>query len=961
MSDQRGRLGPLGVRDQGSLLRRGRRHMAVGKTPGVLDVREGLSDFNAAYLEELYERFLQHPESVDEDTRKWFEENGAPSVRKVSQRVEDDAWLAANDDVTQIHLTQQYVSNLREHGHVVADVNPIVAKAPHHALVDLSTHELNDAQLAEMPAWWVCSDAPEHASTALEVCQWLKQVYTGTIGFEFSHIDDGEERQWLTQTVESCDFRTPRSDEERKETLLRLIEVEEFEKFLHKTFAGQKRFSIEGVDMLVPMLDVLIRSSAQSGARHVMMGMAHRGRLNVLAHILGKPYRNILSEFHAAPHPDLVPSEGSIGINHGWTGDVKYHLGASVKRDEGDVRQVQLLLANNPSHLEFVNPVVEGYVRAAQEDRSNLGRPARDLDHSLAVLIHGDAAFTGEGIVAETLNLSRLAGYESGGTIHIITNNQIGFTADVGQGRSTRYASDLAKGFEIPIVHVNADDPEACIAVVRLAHTYRQRFYKDFLIDLIGYRRWGHNEMDDPESTQPQMYSQVTGHESVRALMAKALLSAGVVSQDEVARQERTVRERLQEALREVRSENRQERAPSIPQGEVVQSFSTSIPQGKLEELHQAVLASPPGFSVYPKLARILERRRNAFAKDGKVEWADAEVMAFASILTDGTAIRMTGQDTERGTFGHRHLVLHDEESGATYCPLQHLQSARASFEIYNSPLSETAVLGFEYGYNVLAPDSLVIWEAQFGDFANVAQVLIDQFLSSGRAKWAQASGLVLLLPHGYEGQGPEHSSARLERYLQLSAEGNWRVANPSSAAQYFHLLRQQAKQLRADPRPLIVMTPKSLLRNPRAASTVEELSEGSFRPVIFDALGSNHIERLVLASGKVAVDFVVAAEGDRLPAWLAVARVEQLYPFPEGDVKRVLDGLPNLGEVVWLQEEPQNMGAWTYMESHIRAILPQGISLRYVGRPERSSPAEGFADQHEVTQRELFEETWSK
>lgn len=935
--------------------------MAVGRAPGVVDTSEGLSDFNAAYVEELYERFLEHPESVDEETRKWFEANGAPSVRRRTPPVEDDAWLAENDEVKQIHLAQQYVSNLREHGHVVAAVNPIAEEATDPALADPAAHELHDAQLAQMPAWWVCSDVPEHVSTALEVYQWLKQVYTGTIGFEFSHIDDDEERQWLTRTVESRDFRNPRGVEEQKETLLRLIEVEEFEQFLHKTFAGQKRFSIEGVDMLVPMLDTLIRSAAQSGARHVMMGMAHRGRLNVLAHILGKPYRNILSEFHSAPNPDLVPSEGSVGISHGWTGDVKYHLGASVKRDEGDVRQVQLVLANNPSHLEFVNPVVEGYVRATQDKRSNGGRPTRDPDHSLAVLIHGDAAFPGEGVVAETLNLSRLAGYETGGTVHIIANNQVGFTADVGQGRSTRYASDLAKGFEIPIVHVNADDPEACIAVVRLAHAYRQRFHKDFLIDLIGYRRWGHNEMDDPVSTQPQMYSVVTGHESVRTQMAKALLSSGIVSQEEVTRQVAVVRDRLQTALREVRSDNRSEQAPSIPQGEVVRSFSTGVPQAKLEALHQAILASPPGFSLYPKLARILERRRTALRKDGKVEWADAEALALASILADGTAIRMTGQDTERGTFGHRHLVLHDTETGLTYCPLQHLPDARRTFEIYNSPLSETAVLGFEYGYNILAPDTLVMWEAQFGDFANVAQVLIDQFLSSGRAKWAQASGLVLLLPHGYEGQGPEHSSARLERYLQLSAEGNWRVVNLSNAAQYFHLLRQQAKQLRVDPRPLIVMTPKSLLRNPRAVSTMRDLVEGRFQPVLFDHADGGNVERLVLASGKVAVDFAAAAEGSGLPPWLAMARVEQLYPFPNNDLKLVLDELPNIREVAWLQEEPRNMGAWTYMAPRIRDMLPAGASLRYVGRPERSSPAEGFPDLHEVTQQQLFDEVRSK
>lgn len=938
-----------------------------------------LTDFNRGYAEELYGRYLEDPSQLDASTRQWFESHGAPPVDETSTdstSASSHANLSpasaassipvpgiTSAEMKKIKAAQQWVRNIRDYGHLIAAVNPIQVEAIHHVLLDQETYQLNNADLAAIPASFVWGDmdaAPEGVNNAAEVIAYLKQIYTGTLAFDFAHVIDGDERQWLQQMVEGPDtlLATVRTVKQKKDTLSRLIEVDEFEKFLHRTFVGQKRFSVEGVDMVVPLLDSLIETAARVGTTNIVMGMAHRGRLNVLAHVLGKPYADIFTEFHASPNKELVPSEGSMGINYGWTGDVKYHLGARRDIEDADVREMKLVLANNPSHLEFVDPVVEGYARALQEDRSRPGPAIQDRDSALAVLIHGDAAFSGEGVVAETLNMSRLPGYQTGGTIHIITNNQLGFTAEETEGRSTKYSSDLAKGFEIPVVHVNADDVEACLVAVQLAYTYRQRFHKDFLIDLVGYRRWGHNEMDDPMATQPLMYQLIATHPSVRELYEKQLLQEQVLSRDELARIVDNVRERLQGAY-EVAKQRGSNIEESLLENRVLEADRTSVPMPDLSQMNEELLRRPPGFEIYPKLHRILERRRNVFAERGKVEWAHAEALALASIVADGTPIRMTGQDTQRGTFGQRHLVLHDVKTGERICTLQHLPSANASFDIYNSPLSEASVIGFEYGYSVLAPKALVIWEAQFGDFANAGQVLIDQFLSSGHAKWLQTSGLVLLLPHGYEGQGPEHSSARLERFLQLSAENNWRVVNPSTAAQYFHVLRLQVVQIGADARPLVVMTPKSLLRNARAASTIDELTEGRFNPILHVQRSEPQlVERLVLSSGKVSVDLDAMLEEQGYPSWLAVARVEQLYPFPEQAFRDIVSCYPNLREIVWFQEEPKNMGAWQYIQPYLASVVKKGeLEICYLGRPKRSSPAEGLADVHQSTQKRLLED----
>jgi 2-oxoglutarate dehydrogenase E1 component len=609
-----------------------------------------------------------------------------------------------------------------------------------------------------------------------------------------------------------------------------------------------------------------------------------------------------------------------------------------------------MVLAPNPSHLEAVNPVVEGMVRASQDVCDQPGPAVRDTKASLAIALHGDAAFPGQGVVAETLNLAGLRGYTTGGTIHIIVNNQIGFTTNPYDSRSTLYASDLAKGFEIPIVHVNADDPEACLMATRMAVAYRDRFGKDFLIDLVGYRRWGHNEGDEPLFTQPKMYELISNHPTVRQIWADRLIGESLVSTEERDDLLKEAMDRLAGVRRSVHDGTAgvdEELPPLSPRREV----DTAVPVEQLKRHHDAIHKLPAGFTMSPKLARQWERRAAILdTPDGKLDWAHAETLAFAAIISDGIPVRLSGQDAERGTFSHRHLVLHDPNTDLTDTPLQRLPDAKASFTVINSPLSENAALGFEYGYSVQAPGRLVLWEAQFGDFSNGAQIIIDQFIVAARSKWRQEPALVMLLPHGYEGQGPEHSSARLERYLQLAASDGLRVANCTTAAQYFHLLRRQAALLSLDPRPLIVMSPKSLLRNPLAASSIDELATGTFKPVIDDPLAVGReaeITRLILCSGKVAID-LENSKARPTSSGVAVVRVEQLAPFQNSGLRTVIGRYPNLQELVWLQEEPKNMGAWAFMDGRLRDLVrDRGLDVQYIGRVERSSPAEGSLDLH--------------
>jgi 2-oxoglutarate dehydrogenase E1 component len=930
---------------------------------------------NAGYVIELYERYRTDPASVDPETRaffaQWSPEEALPTATPAPAiPVTIDLSTTPDIDMSKAHIgptspidvthtvaAARLIRYIRELGHLAARIDPLGSDPPGDPGLDAAIHDVNDADLALLPAHIVRGPLAAESRNALEGVQKLRSVYCGTIGYETDHVQVFEERAWIREAVESRRFFYGFDAVRKRELLERLTEAETFERYLHQTFVGQKRFSIEGCDMLIPMLDSIIRNAATGGVHEVVIGMAHRGRLNVLAHILGKPYSAILSEFLLAGRDAALSPEGRGAP--GWVGDVKYHLGARRAFREAGIEQMPITLAPNPSHLEFVNPVVAGRARAAQETCDQAGAPLQNRHASLPILIHGDAAFPGQGIVAETLNLSNLAGYSTGGTIHIIVNNQIGFTTSPHEGRSTLYASDLAKGFEIPIVHVNADDVEGCIAVARMAYAYRERFGKDFLIDLVGYRRWGHNEGDEPAFTQPRMYAIIARHPTVREQWASKLIAEGVVSATEAEEMVRKVWDRLQQARSDAEAHPHFEEPPPLPPPGIARRTHTAVSAERLTALNEALLQWPSGFRVHPRLERMLERRRTALHMPGAIDWAHAEALAFASLLEEGIPIRLTGQDVERGTFSQRHLVLHDVQTDERWCALQALPQAHASFAVYNSPLSEAAALGFEFGYSAHNPRALVIWEAQFGDFANGAQVIIDQFIVSARKKWGQTPALVMLLPHGYEGQGPEHSSARLERFLQLAAEDNIRVANCTTAAQYFHLLRRQALLLNTDPRPLIIMTPKSLLRHPRAGSSLHDLSEGRFQRVIDDPQARERpadVARLVLCSGKIYVD-LLSANDTPLTNGVAVVRLEELYSFPVDELRAVLQGYPHLQEVVWLQEEPENMGAWRYVAPRLRELIGPDMTLSYVGRAESASPSEGSLALHLIEQQRLIAE----
>ena len=943
---------------------------------------------NAGYAQAIYEQYLRDPGSVDEAWRRLFEDGarGLPplsaaeivtasadvppfpatgaSEPALAARAPAAESAPSSEDLEAVALAAAVVKAFRTHGHLGARLDPLGSEPAGDPAYDPATIGLTEERMRRVPA--AVLRIAVQGETFADALPHLRATYCGTIAYEKEHIANHEERVWLRRMIESGSHLKPLTVEDQRRLLTRLAQVETLERFLGRAYLGQKRFSIEGVDMLVPMLDLVAELAAQAGAREVVMGMAHRGRLNVLAHIVGMPYESIIAEFEG----------GQIGEADGATGDVKYHLGATGSYLTRPGKSIAVELSSNPSHLESVNPVVEGRARALQTERRG-PVPHHDPAVALPVLIHGDAAFAGEGVVAETLNLARLAGYATGGTIHIITNNQLGFTTDPVEARSTAYASDLAKGFDLPIIHVNADDPEACLASVRLAMAYRDRFKGDVLIDLVGYRRHGHNEADEPAYTQPLMYERIAALPTVREQWATRLVAQGAIRPEDAEAEVQAAYDRLvkvQQAVKaslsrrsgsgfetigtSARVAGGAELAPATT-GEC--EPGTAVSEEMLAVLDAQLYAWPDGFTVHPKLLRQLERRQKAVAEGGGLEWAHAEALAFASLLVEGVPIRLTGQDTERGTFSQRHLVLHDVTTGARYAPIQHLPGAQAPFELHNSPLSELAALGFEYGYSAEVPEALVLWEAQFGDFANGAQVIIDQFIVAGRVKWAERSRLVLLLPHGYEGQGPEHSSARVERFLQLAGQQNIRVANPTTPAQYFHLLRRQA--ILAEQRPLVVMTPKSFLRNPLALSPAEDLADGCFRQVLEDPAAASRreeIERLVLCSGKVYYD-AIGSDARRAATRVALARVELLYPLPKDDLTSLVASYPNLRELVWLQEEPRNKGPWRYIAHHLRALAPRRpdgeIGLSYVGRPERASSAEGYPAAHLAEQGRIVRE----
>jgi 2-oxoglutarate dehydrogenase E1 component len=891
------------------------------------------SVFNDGYVAEQLEAYRRDPSSVDESWRQFF--RLAEQIGGGSTGTSDVATMRA------VAGAASLVASIRQYGHLAVQIDPLGSAPPGAAELTPEYHGISEADLSRVPGSALGFDG---FATAADVVRSLREAYSGSIGYELEHLASDDEREWLRSAIETREFTRPLDAEEKKRLLTRLTEVDGFERFLGFAFQGKKRFSIEGTDALVPILDTAIDAAARRGAKKVIIGMAHRGRLNVLTHVLGKPYTALFTEFEGRRPGSQPESE---------TGDVKYHMGYRGTRAVDGV-QIEVSLVPNPSHLEVVNPVVGGVARAASRALPAEQRAATVLP----VLVHGDSAFAGEGVVAESLNMSRLHGYTVGGTLHVITNNQVGFTTDPVDARSTHYASDLAKGFEIPVLHVNGDDVEACVAAVAMCIAYRERFAKDILIDLVGYRRHGHNETDEPSFTQPELYKLVKAHPTPRQVWGQRLVREGVVSEEDIERIDKEFAAKLGKILDDMRAGGaKPEGDPGKAAAAPDVKADTAVPLARLAALNEALLAWPADVQPHRNVAKTLARRREALGGAPAIDWGHAEALAFASLLADGTSVRITGQDAERGTFSHRQSVLHDMETGKTFIPLQHLPEAKGRFEVYNSPLAETAVMGFEYGFSTAARDTLVLWEAQYGDFVNVAQPIMDQFVFADRAKWGQDSGLVLLLPHGYEGGGPEHSSARLERFLQACAEGNMIVAYPSTPAQYFHILRRQAAL--AQRRPLVLMQPKSLLRMPEAAAKAEDLATGGFRPVIDDPQASQQreqVRRLVFCTAKMYYDLSAARKDNAV----ALIRVDELYPWPHEEIGRVVDLYPAVEDVVWAQEEPKNMGAWTYVAPRLRALVGNIQEMRYVGRPERASPAEGFESAHKAEQARIVAEALS-
>jgi len=856
-----------------------------------------------------------------------------------------------------VQAATSLLKGYRTHGHLAARLDPLGSEPKGDPAIQPENLNLTPELMARVPAAILRIGVP--GETLLDVLPRMREAYCGSIAYQFEHLSSHQQRTWLREMVETGAHRQPLADDEKRRLLGRLIDVFEFERFVEKAYLGQKIFTIEGLDAIVPMLDELVTLAGRAGAEEVVFGMAHRGRLAVLAHNLGRSIESILAEFEGSKQIEMVKAVAAIP--HGGTGDVKYHYGHQGVYETSEGEKIAVRLYPNPSHLEFVDPVVEGATRFLQSEIDG-SKLEHEPKHAVPVLLHGDAAFPGQGVVAETLNLQALRGYTTGGTIHIIQDNQVGFTTDPADARSTPYAADMAKGFNVPIVHVNADDVEACSSAIRLAMAYRERWGRDIVIDVIGYRRFGHNETDEPAYTQPAIAAKIKAHPPVSEIYAEKLIEQQTIAREDVEQARKERHDEMAAALKDLRKkmelgEYEDPTVTTSSTGELDRSASppveTTVPADKLGELNRALLEVPESFTIHRKLRKPLGNREEAL-NGGDIEFGHAEALAFASLLTEGVHIRLTGQDTERGTFSHRHLVLHDEKTGLPYCPMQNLADSTAPFELYNSPLSEIACMGFEYGYSAATPNALVLWEAQFGDFGNAGQVIIDSFIASGEAKWGQTSRLTLLLPHGYEGSGPEHSSARIERFMALAAEGNIRIANPSSAAQYFHLLRRQA--LIRKPRPMIVFTPKGLLRLDRAAASLDQLTGGQFHFILDDPAAAERrekVERLVLCTGKVYWD-IDASERRGSAENVAIARVELLYPFAKEQLSELIASYPNLKEIVWTQEEPRNMGCWKVMSRRLPDLMPEGVELGYVGRPTRASPGEGYSVAHAREQERI-------
>ena len=921
----------------------------------------GLTGFgvNTGIVAEIRQRYEVDPSSVHESWAELFDGRcGAPPAPArppaAAPAPGAEHHPIASPKVAEKHArVLRLIHSYRARGHRIAEIDPLGTQSDYFPELDPAHYGLGQEDL-DQP--FFAGDLPGGAIQTLgQILERVRATYCRKVGVEFTHIQDPGRRQWLMRRMEETENQTVLPPEEQLRVLEKLAAAELFERFLHTKFLGQKRFSLEGAEALIPLLDTIVEDSPAHGVREIVLGMAHRGRLNVLSNILGKSLESMFSEFE-----DIELAETPFG-----SGDVKYHKGFSNDRRTRSGERIHMSLTANPSHLEAVDPVVEGRARAKQ---IQVGDPR---GHSvLPVLLHGDAAFAGQGIVAETLNLSRLRGFSTGGTIHVVVNNQIGFTTNPAEARSTLYATDVAKMIQVPIFHVNGDDPEAVTHVVKLAFSYRQRFGEDVVIDLMCYRRHGHNEGDDPSFTQPLLYAKIRKRPRLRKLYTEQLVRAGVLSEKDVDRIEEDLNGQLQQALQVIKTQPPRPDEPYEPRGRWVgysrtdrgEDPETALSVERLAQLAESLASVPAGFEVHKKLRALLERRRKVVAEDGPIDWATGEQLAFGSLLVEGTPVRLSGQDSSRGTFNQRHAVLVDQRTGEEYAPLDHLAGTQARFEVYDSHLSEAAVLGFEYGYSLAEPRTLTMWEAQFGDFANGAQVIIDQFIASAHVKWQRMSGLVMLLPHGYEGHGPEHSSARMERYLQMCAEDNIQVANCTTPAQYFHLLRRQMRRKwRA---PLVVFTPKSLLRAPRAASRAIEFSEGSFRPVMDDPAiqDPQGVRRVLLCSGKVYYDLVQHREGrdgadpGEARGDVAIVRVEELYPWPEEELSRVMERYPNSDRVTWVQEEPANMGAWTFVRERLPGVLRASAKLAYAGRPASASPAGGSMRIHKYEQQTLLQ-----
>ncbi len=886
----------------------------------------------------FYERIFREVEVPHEPVR-WSADRGTGPA----------APAASGEAVEKQARAIQLIRSYRVRGHLAAHLDPLGAEPAPQPELEPTEYGFT---LWDLDRRFIAGGlAGETGLLPLrEILDILRETYCRHVGVEFYHIPEPEVRRWLEERMERTRNAEPLSRELQSRILEKLNAAEAFERFLHSAYVGHKRFSLEGAETLIPVLDALLSDAVEAGIEQAVVGMAHRGRLNVLANVVGKSYGAIFREFEGTVDPQST--QGS--------GDVKYHLGArGVHRAPGG-RALDLVLASNPSHLEAVDPVVEGMARARQDLLGDTVTRARVLP----VLVHGDAAFAGQGVVAETLNLSQLSGYRTGGTVHIVVNNQIGFTTGPAEARSSLYATDVAKAVRAPIFHVNGDNPEDAVRAVRLALAFRLQFRRDVVVDLVCYRRWGHNEGDDPSYTHPILYAKIEKHRSVRKLYTEQLLRRGDLGPGEAEAALQDFRERLDRTFEEVRRAKAEPEATAREELEAVEGIArphseTSVPRGTLEKVLEGLDRVPAGFEVHPKLAKQLAKRADEFGGD-RIDWALAEALAFGSLVLEGTPVRLSGQDSGRGTFSQRHAVLYDYRTAKPHAPLSHLAADQGRFEVHDSLLSEFAVLGFEYGYSVDAPETLVLWEAQFGDFANGAQVIIDQFIAASEEKWGQASGVVLLLPHGHEGQGPEHSSARLERFLQLCARGNIQVACPTTPAQYFHLLRRQVR--RPERKPLVVLTPKSLLRHRDAVSPAAALSSGTFEEILDDAsiADPSRVHRVLLASGKVFYD-LEAHRRESAPQGTAIVRIEQLYPFPTEQLGAVLDRYPAASDLVWVQEEPRNMGAWAFVAERAPAAFPERLALRYAGRPRNASPATGSYKRHLAEQRTLVADAFGE